>query len=65
MAEPHRGALGAGSGTGGVKTLLAWSSGKDSAYALHAVRQAGKLDVVGLLTTVTDAYGRVSMHGVR
>jgi len=44
---------------------MAWSSGKDSAYALHAVRQAGALDVVGLLTTVTDAYGRVSMHGVR
>jgi len=44
---------------------MAWSSGKDSAYALHTVRQTGKLDVVGLLTTVTDAYGRVSMHGVR
>lgn len=44
---------------------MAWSSGKDSAYALHAVRQAGALDVVGLLTTVTDAYARVSMHGVR
>jgi len=44
---------------------MAWSSGKDSAYALHAARQAGEIDIVGLLTTVTDAYDRVSMHGVR
>jgi uncharacterized protein (TIGR00290 family) len=44
---------------------LAWSSGKDSAYALHETRRAGGYDVVGLLTTVTDAFGRVSMHGVR
>ncbi|MDX1485936.1 MAG: ATP-binding protein [Alphaproteobacteria bacterium] len=47
------------------KAIVAWSSGKDSAYALHLVRTAGSHDVVGLLTTVTDAYGRVSMHGVR
>lgn len=44
---------------------MAWSSGKDSAYALHTVRGEGDIDVVGLLTTVTDAYDRVSMHGVR
>lgn len=47
------------------KALVAWSSGKDSAWALHTVRQAGNLEVVGLLTTVTAAYERVSMHGVR
>ncbi len=47
------------------KAILAWSSGKDSAFALHAVRTSGDLEVTGLLTTVTDAYGRVSMHGVR
>ncbi len=47
------------------KALVAWSSGKDAAYALHAVRQAGALEVVGLLTTVTRAFGRVSMDGVR
>ena len=47
------------------KAWLAWSSGKDSARALRVVRQAGELDVVGLLTTVTDGYRRVSMHGVR
>jgi uncharacterized protein (TIGR00290 family) len=47
------------------KALIAWSSGKDSAWALHEVRRAGELDVVGALTTVTDAFNRVSMHGVR
>jgi uncharacterized protein (TIGR00290 family) len=47
------------------KAILSWSSGKDSAFALHAVRASGELEVTGLLTTVTDAYGRVSMHGVR
>ncbi len=47
------------------KAWLSWSSGKDSAFALHEVRRAGELDIVGLLTTVTAAYGRVSMHGVR
>jgi uncharacterized protein (TIGR00290 family) len=45
--------------------LIAWSSGKDSAWALHEVRREGRYDVVGALTTVTDAFGRVSMHGVR
>jgi uncharacterized protein (TIGR00290 family) len=44
---------------------VAWSSGKDSAFALHRVRQTGDYDVVGALTTVTETFGRVSMHGVR
>ena len=44
---------------------LCWSSGKDGAWALHVVRQQGRIDVVGLLTTVTDPYDRVSMHAVR
>lgn len=47
------------------KALIAWSSGKDSAWALHEVRRAGNLDIVGALTTVTGTFGRVSMHGVR
>jgi len=47
------------------KALIAWSSGKDSAWALHEARRAGEFDVVGALTTVTDAFARVSMHGVR
>lgn len=44
--------------------LLAWSSGKDSAWTLEALRAAGE-EVVGLLTTVTEGFDRVSMHGVR
>ncbi|MFZ5862475.1 MAG: ATP-binding protein [Nitrospirota bacterium] len=47
------------------RAWMAWSSGKDSAWALHVARQQGQVDVVGLLTTVTDTYGRISMHGVR
>ena len=47
------------------KALIAWSSGKDSAWALHEVRRTGEFDVVGALTTVTDRFARVSMHGVR
>jgi uncharacterized protein (TIGR00290 family) len=47
------------------KALIAWSSGKDSAWALHETRLAGELDIVGALTTVTDSFARVSMHGVR
>ena len=47
------------------KALIAWSSGKDSAWALHEVRTAGDYDVVGALTTITDTFARVSMHGVR
>ncbi len=47
------------------KALIAWSSGKDSAWALHEVRRAGEFDIVGALTTITDAFGRVSIHGLR
>src|SRR3954470_22578411 len=47
------------------KALISWSSGKDSAFALHEVRRAGEFDVGGALTTVTETFGRVSIHGVR
>jgi uncharacterized protein (TIGR00290 family) len=47
------------------KALLAWSSGKDSAWALHVLRQRGEVEVVGLLTTLNEAFDRVAMHGVR
>ncbi len=47
------------------KAWLSWSSGKDSAWALHLVRRQNDLDVVALLTTVNLAFGRVAMHGVR
>ncbi|MCI4333608.1 MAG: adenine nucleotide alpha hydrolase [Thermoplasmata archaeon] len=45
--------------------MVSWSSGKDSAFALNEVQGAGDLDVVGLLTTITRPFDRVSMHGVR
>ena len=47
-----------------MKTLLAWSSGKDSAWALHVLRQSG-VEVAGLLTTLNQAADRVAMHAVR
>lgn len=47
------------------KAIVSWSSGKDSAFALHEARAAGTFEIVGLLTTVTTAFGRVAMHGVR
>ena len=47
------------------KAVVAWSTGKDCAWALHRVRSVGSLEVVGLLTTVTEMFARVSMHGVR
>ncbi|MFN2397338.1 MAG: ATP-binding protein [Gemmatimonadaceae bacterium] len=45
--------------------VVSWSGGKDSALALHAVLQDPELHVEGLLTTVTEGYERISMHGVR
>ncbi len=47
------------------RAWLAWSSGKDSAWALHVVRQSTELEVVALLTTVNQTYSRVAMHAVR
>jgi len=47
------------------KTLLAWSSGKDSAWALHVLRTQREVEVVGLLTTINEAFDRVAMHAVR
>ena len=45
--------------------LLAWSSGKDSAFSLHVLRATPDVEVVGLLTTVNEAHDRVAMHAVR
>jgi len=47
------------------KAAVAWSTGKDCAWALHRIRAAGSLEIVALLTTVTETFVRVSMHGVR
>jgi uncharacterized protein (TIGR00290 family) len=46
-------------------TLLSWSSGKDSAWSLHVLRERGEHEVVGLLTTFNRVADRVAMHGVR
>ena len=47
------------------KTLLSWSSGKDSAWALHIMRQQPDIAVVGLFCTVNTEFNRVAMHAVR
>jgi uncharacterized protein (TIGR00290 family) len=54
-----------GQNGGRPKAWLAWSSGKDSAWALHTVRQKREFDVVALLTTVNRTHQRVAMHAVR
>jgi uncharacterized protein (TIGR00290 family) len=47
------------------RSWLAWSSGKDSAWALHTIREQNEFEVVALLTTVNSVYQRVAMHAVR
>jgi uncharacterized protein (TIGR00290 family) len=48
-----------------MRTLLSWSTGKDSAWALNVLRQRPDMTVVGLVTTINAAFDRVAMHGVR
>jgi len=45
--------------------LFCWSGGKDSAMALHTLLQLKQFRIVALLTTVTEGYDRIAMHGVR
>ena len=47
------------------KLLLSWSSGKDSAWALHMLRRQNAYEIVGLVTTINENFSRVAMHGVR
>jgi uncharacterized protein (TIGR00290 family) len=47
------------------RALLSWSSGKDSAWTLHVLRQRAEVEVVGLLTTINEVHDRVAMHAVR
>jgi uncharacterized protein (TIGR00290 family) len=47
------------------KTLVSWSSGKDSAWMVHVLRQRGDVDIAGLLTTINEPAQRVAMHAVR
>ena len=48
-----------------IQVLLSWSGGKDAAWALHALRSHGDCEIVGLLTTLTEGFDRVSMQGIR
>lgn len=50
---------------GATPVLLSWSGGKDAAWTLHVLRQRRDVAVVGLLATITEGTGRVSMHGLR
>jgi uncharacterized protein (TIGR00290 family) len=47
------------------KALVSWSTGKDSALALYEASKDPSLEIVGVMTTLSSAFGRVSMHGVR
>lgn len=48
-----------------IPALLSWSGGKDAAWTLHPARMDGELEIVGLLTTLTEGHDRVSMQGIR
>jgi uncharacterized protein (TIGR00290 family) len=48
-----------------IKTVVSWSSGKDSAWLMHVLRQMPDVDVAALLTTVNESAQRVAMHAVR
>jgi uncharacterized protein (TIGR00290 family) len=48
-----------------MKTLVSWSSGKDSAWLVHQLRRTPGVEIGGLLTTVNAAADRVAMHAVR
>lgn len=47
------------------RTLLSWSSGKDSAWALHILRQDPEIVIAGLFCTINQEFDRVAMHAVR
>jgi len=47
------------------RVLVSWSSGKDSAWMVHVLRQRGDVQLAGLLTTINQAADRVAMHAVR
>ncbi|MCY7353984.1 MAG: ATP-binding protein [Lysobacter sp.] len=45
--------------------LLSWSGGKDAAWTLHVLQQRSDVDVVGLVTTITEGFERIAMQGIR
>jgi uncharacterized protein (TIGR00290 family) len=65
MMEPDFSAVKDGVPGGLEPVLLAWSGGKDSTLALETLWPSQRWRVIGLLTTVTETYERISMHGVR
>ena len=48
-----------------MKILVSWSSGKDSAWMLHVLKQDAAVEIGGLLTTMNEEFDRVAMHAVR
>ncbi len=48
-----------------IKCLVSWSSGKDSAWMVHVLRQRGDVQIAALLTTINESAQRVAMHAVR
>ncbi len=48
-----------------MKTIVSWSSGKDSAWMVHVLRQQRGVELAAMLTTVNEVYRRVAMHAVR
>jgi diphthamide synthase (EF-2-diphthine--ammonia ligase) len=48
-----------------ISTLVSWSSGKDSAWALHLSEQSEECKIVGPLTTLNSVFDRVAMHNTR
>lgn len=48
-----------------MKTLVSWSSGKDSAWMLHVLKKDPSIEIGGLLTTMNEQFDRVAMHAVR
>jgi uncharacterized protein (TIGR00290 family) len=48
-----------------MKTLVSWSSGKDSAWMLHVLKKDPAIEIGGLLTTMNEQFDRVAMHAVR
>ena len=47
------------------KVILSWSGGKDSAIALYEIQKSKNYEILALLTTITEDYDRVSMHGLK
>jgi len=48
-----------------IKCMISWSSGKDSAWMVHVLRQQPDIELAGMLTTVNEVHQRVAMHAVR